>query len=161
MTNFTRIATAVCALAAAGAVAGETTREIPRPAKPAWIEASIDAVQKNGVAEKISRRYGETGADGRRALPIKHVVACASKAACDDVARWARQAGLEPAAVRTELGHGSLPYWVLDLRQRLPLETEAIHEAALSVHEALGRFADTRYETWMLDLDPEGVRDAR
>lgn len=142
------------------ALAGEGDRAIPEPAELSWIEASIRAVQASGLAERVSREHGVSLADGTRALPVRHVVRCETASACSGVARWATRAGLVPSAIEEAFEHGSVPYYEVRLRQRVPLVSARIREEALRIHEALQALPGTGYDTWMLDLDPEGARDA-
>jgi len=136
-------------------------RELPRCLELSWIEASIRAVEDNGVAARVDHDHGKRLSDGTHALPVKHVVSCRTEAACVQVARWSRGAGLTPSAVRTEHGHGGVAYYQVDLRQRVPLVGRRVQAEALRVHVALSGFPDARYDTWMLDTDPEGRRDGR
>lgn len=151
----------VAVLGFTGVQADDVGRELPRATQLRWIEASIRAVHDNGVADRVSREFGIQKSDGTRTMPIKHVVICETEPACVGVARWARRAGLAPSTLRTEFRHGGVPYYLISLRQHLRLESKQVQYQALQVHQALVRIPDTRYDTWMLDVDPEGNRDAR
>ncbi len=135
----------------------EAPRGRPVMADQAAVEASLQALERNGVLDQLTgqaRAAGLTANDGAMAgrglLPIFHVVDCAEEA-CGDVVSWAETNGLEPSEVLIHLGHGGVEEFYVELSDHIPPAAPQLVRHTETVMAGIADIDGAVYVEWMAD----------
>lgn len=119
-------------------------------------QAVLDALADNGVLAELeaeSRAVGLLATDdpaGRWLLPIVHLVRC-DRQACSAVADWARTNGLDASEVIELAEHGGVPWYRVELRERLVPDADTIVDRAGAVMVGVEGLGGVDYQEWQAD----------
>ncbi len=140
-----------------GRAVGEPPRGRPVMADESAVQASLEALERNGVMDRLMAQseaaglmVAEGAAAGRGLLPIFHVVEC-DEVACADVIAWAEANDMEPSEVLINFGHGGVEEHYVELGELVPPAAPQLARRAESVMEGVSGIDGAVYGEWMAD----------
>ena len=147
-------------------------RTPPGIVKKDAIAASLQALQSNGVMNRIQQRAQTTQLRARSDIavtasvdsealpvPIKHVLVCDTESDCQAASDWGNNNNFNATTPLVTHGHGGELQYHLYFRQAVQPDTDVIHVEAMRVHEGVESLEGVRYASWMVDIDPDGEND--
>lgn len=140
-----------------GRAVDEPPRQRPVMADESVVQASLEALERNGVMGRLMAQSEAAGlmategaAAGRGLLPIFHVVEC-TETACADVIAWAEAKGMEPSEVLINFGHGGVEEFYVELGEHVPPAAPQLVRRAEAVMEGVSGIDGAVYGEWMAD----------
>jgi len=122
---------------------------------------SVPSFLESDFLDESLRRLVLNGADLSQPMPSRHQVRSEQLDTAQALISWGLANGFSTSAVSVGLGHGSQPYFDVELIMDEVPSVEGIQRQGQRIRRGVSQFADARYVTWVGAIIPSNYKTAQ